>query len=438
MVRFQLSDYSSVWRLLYWRRLLWKSQYHTDAEMKALQWKLLSRILDHCFENVPYYRDRLRRLGLSRSDFNSLEDLTKLPVITKNDVRENAETLKAVRFSRYRPKPMRTTGTTGSPMQVYWDLNSNVLELVCTWRHYSWFGYRLGTPFLDLRNYRDHLTGRWAWNWKCRGLETSIRFWDESNVGECARMLRKRKIRLWRGNPMAIHQMSRCLDRAGIRDVKPDCIITVGDTLLDHERNFIETWAGIRIGDSYGLTEHTAFICQCPAGSYHIAPEYGILEILREDGTPAESGEEGRIVSTGLHNLAFPLLRYDTGDSAVQSEGICACGRTLPIVKEFTGRIADRVLDGRGRLVSSLHRSFKSVNGIRCSQIVQEQSETLDVYIIPARDFDPDSPGWIVEKLQRALGDGMTVRVRLVEKLPFPSSKKFRFVVNRMKDLPER
>lgn len=407
-------------------------------EQEALQWKLLSPLLDHCFEKVPYYRERLRRLGLSRDDFNSLEDLPKLPVISKSDVIECMEAFKADGFERYRPKPLRTAGTTGSPMQVYWDLNSNILELVCTWRHYSWFGYRLGTPFLDLRNYRDHLTGRWAWNWKCRGLETSIRFWDESNVDECARMLKKRKIRLWRGNPTAIHQLSRYFDQAGIRDVKPECIINVGDTLLDYERNFIETWAGIRIGDSYGLTEHTAFLCQCPEGSYHIAPEYGILEILREDGTPAESGQEGRIVSTGLHNLAFPLLRYDTGDCAIQSDGVCACGRTLPIVKDFTGRVADRVFDGRGRLVSSLHRSFKLVNGIRYSQIVQEQPGTLDVYIIPAQDFDPDSPDQIAAKLHRALGDGMTIRVRIVEKLPFPSANKFKFVVNRLKDYQKK
>jgi phenylacetate-CoA ligase len=438
MIKFKISDFLLVDRLFHWRRLLWKSQYYPAPELEALQWRLLSGLLDHCFAEVPFYREQLRRLGLSRADFNSIGDLSKLPVIRKSDLFERGESFKAEGFEKYRPKQVRTTGTTVSPMRIYWDAASNVIELVSHWRHYSWFNYRLGTPFMDIRDYRQHMTGQWRWNWKCRGLETSIRFWNASNAAECFRMLKKRGIRLWRGHGAALYQLCRCFDEAGIPEAKPDCIIPVGSALLAYERSFMEKWAGIPIGDSYGLTEHTALICQCPEGGYHIASEYGIVELLREDGTPVAPGEEGRIVSTGLHNRAFPLLRYDTGDYAVRSGRACACGRTLPLVEELTGRNDDRLVDKRGRRVVSLHRLFRYADGVRTAQIVQTEAGAIDVYIVPAGGFDAAARGRLAAEFDRELRDDMEVRIHIVKDLPFPSPKKFKFVVNRLKDLREK
>jgi phenylacetate-CoA ligase len=434
MVRFNLSDFLSLHRLLYWRSLLWRSQYWPIEKQNGLQWKLLSALLDHCFSEVPYYRDILSQSGVRRSDFRSLDDLRHMPVIGKPDVFHHGDRFKADRFDRYKPKAVPTSGTTGSPMTVYWDRRSNVMELLCQWRHYSWFGYRIGTPFLDIRNYHTHLKDKWAWNWKCRGLETAIFFWDETNAAECADVLRKYRIGLWRGNPLAISQLSRLFEAASIGDIRPRQIFSVGEALLESQRENIERWSGLVVGDTYGLNEHTALMCQCPAGNYHIASEYGILEILRDDGTPAKPGEEGRIVSTGLHNRAFPLIRYDTGDLAIPAEGPCACGRTLPVVKALTGRLGDRVLGTHGRWVSSLHRAVKFARGIRYTQLVQERPGGLDVYIVPAEGYDRSVEEQVVAGLRAELGDAMVINVRLVEDLPFCSGRKFKFVINRMKD----
>jgi phenylacetate-CoA ligase len=176
---------------------------------------------------------------------------------------------------------------------------------------------------------------------------------------------------------------------------------------------------------------------QCPEGNYHISPEYGIIEILREDGTQAGQGEEGRILSTSLHNMAFPLLRYDTGDYVIPAAGTCACGRTLPIVGELTGRVEDKVLDTSGRWVSSLHRSFKFESGIRCSQIVQNAVGSIDVYIVPADGYNQTIQNNIVRGLLSELGDRMEIRVHIVRELLFRSSKKFKFVINRIQGLKE-
>ena len=130
---------------------------------------------------------------------------------------------------------------------------------------------------------------------------------------------------MWRGYPECIYHLCRLLADAGIEDVKPKTLVCVSVDVLHYQREFIESWAEVPLCDSYGQDEHIALITQCPeAGEYHIAMEYGIVEIIKEDGSPAKPGEEGRIVGTGLHNKAFPLIRYDTMDCAVASERTCS------------------------------------------------------------------------------------------------------------------
>ena len=104
------------------------------------------------FTNVPYYRDLFARLRLHRADFTSLEDLSLIPILRKDTLLDYQEQFKADEFAKYRPREIRTSGTTGTPLKVYWDLDSNILELTCMWRHFSWAGWRLGEPFLDIHS----------------------------------------------------------------------------------------------------------------------------------------------------------------------------------------------------------------------------------------------------------------------------------------------
>ena len=102
VIKFRIADFFSPWRILHWRRLLWRSQYYSDDEMRALQWELLSRLLKHCFENVAYYRKGFAELGLHPSDLRSVDDLSLVPVINKRILLERYEEFKADNFKRFR------------------------------------------------------------------------------------------------------------------------------------------------------------------------------------------------------------------------------------------------------------------------------------------------------------------------------------------------
>ena len=438
MIEFRIGDFLYPRRLISWRRFLWRSQYFPREELLRLQCKLLSRILDHCFENVPHYRILFKELGLKRSDFVRLEDLSKLPILSKDYLIEHHGEFKADNFEKFRPRAVHTSGSTGTPLTMYWDRDSNVVEFACMWRHFSWMGYRLGEPFMDIRSVVMDAPEGYKWNFKCRALELSSDIIDRSNVHKYAELLRKHHVKLWRGYAASLDALCHALSEAGIEDVKPKYVFTASEAVLDHQRKFIEAWTGVPVCDNYGLTEHNVLITQCPKGGYHVAMEYGIVEIVKEDGSPAGPGEEGRIIATGLHNKAFPLLRYDTMDYATRSDATCPCGRTLPLVERLTGRVGDRVLTADGRWVSGLHWAFSLRKSIKRAQLIQKEKLALDVHVVPNPVVGEETVRMLRSELKKKLGEEMEIRIHTSEEVPCRSSGKFKFVINEMDEKPPR
>ena len=434
---FHAADYLSPSRILYWRWLLWRSQYYSPEQLHALQWSLFSSLLKHCFDKVPYYRGLFSHLGLHPSDFKSLDDLRHIPILGKRVLFDRNVEFMAADITRYRARQIHTSGTTGASLSAWWDIDSNVIEFCCQWRQFAWANHRLGQSFLDIRNYRQHTSRDYVWEWKCRGLRSSSHYFTCDNIAEWTHLLRKHKITTWRGHPTAMDRIARLLSEARIDDLKPKSIVSVGEALLQNQREYLESWAGTPVCDNYGLMEHTAMICQCEHGGYHIASEYGIVEVIKDDGTAAGPGEEGRIVSTTLHNRAFPLLRYDTQDYAVQSDRHCPCGRTLPLVERIAGRADDRVLNSRGEWVAGLHIAVSEIGkGIRCSQIVQNEAGALDMYVVPSSGYSEEVRNTILSRLKLQLGDGMKIGIHEVEDVPYKGRKKSRFVVSNLRKPP--
>jgi len=96
----------------------------------------------------------------------------------------------------------------------------------------------------------------------------------------------------------------------------------------------------VPIHQNYGLNEIGLVASRCEAGRYHVHSEHCLMEIVRADGSAANAGETGRLIVTGLSNLAMLLLRYDADDLAVAADGPCPCGRTLPSFADIVGRFS--------------------------------------------------------------------------------------------------
>ncbi|OVE79713.1 hypothetical protein BVY01_01690 [bacterium I07] len=430
MEPFRIKDYLKTKSIIEWRKRLWKSQYFSSEQLKSLQWELLSRLLDHCFKNVPYYHKVYHEHGIVRSDIKSLDDLGRLPLIDKDVLRTSFHQFKADNFNTYRTIETRTSGSTGTPLTLFWELNANIVALISMWRQYSWVGYRLGNGFLDIRSRVWNYPSSYRWTTWCRGLEIPADLIDKAQIHDYADLLRKYRVKLWRGHAPAMHLLASLLKEAGIHDTKPKCITPSGVAVQSYQREFLEDWAGVPVCDAYDLAERCTTIRQCPEGGYHISAELGIVEILKDNCIHAKPGQEGRIIATGLHNYAFPLIRYDTRDFAIQSDRGCACGRTLPLVESITGRVDDYIINTQGMPITGLHFAFYAAKGIKIAQIVQTRLNELDLYVVTTESWNNQNQSCIIAEIKKFAGSTMKVIVHKTDKIPYQQpGKKFKFII---------
>jgi phenylacetate-CoA ligase len=202
----------------------------------------------------------------------------------------------------------------------------------------------------------------------------------------------------------------------------------------------IEEVFSTRVYDSYSHLERTVAISQCPEARYHVHPDYGFTEFVpprREmtlplDLSPSQSVFE--IVSSSLHNLAMPLLRYRTGDLAVidADQKTCPCGRAFPLVRAIVGRETDIVVTPDKRAVTALYTALDRLFGLEHAQIVQESLDTLIVRVVRGRAAADDLERDVVRMIHSFTGPSMRVVVQesSLEDLRAGQVGKFRSLVS--------
>lgn len=444
-IDFRVRDFLYPLGILKLRSTFERTQWLPTEELQAFQARRLSRIISHAAQSVPYYRNLFSRSSLTPSDFKTVEDLKKLPVLSKEAIRENLGSFLAQNISRFHPRLTLTCGTMGEPLRFYLDKDANILEFVYYWRHWSWAGYRLGdrfaelgsTSFLARRNRHRKMS---FWQPQLRRLMLNSACISPDQAKEMSRLIRKHRTKFLKGTASSVYCLALSLKEAGIKDLSFRAIFTTGEILTPHYRALIESVFNSPILDSYGHMERTVAVCQCPEGRYHINSDYGILEL--EELRPHSEGETfiGRAVGTSLYNRAMPLIRYDIGDYIEISSkpATCPCGRTLPLAKAIHGRVDDIISTPDGRFVTSLIAIPELLRGVRFIQFIQESWREISAHVVPSDEWNAKEEERLRYYLETMVGREMKIRVILIsekEIITEPSGKR-RLVVSRIKPCP--
>lgn len=450
MVEFKISDFFYPLDLLHTYFLLRRSEHWTPDRLREYQCRKLARLLIHAATHVPYYIALFSTLGIRPEDIcpqNAFDILAQVPVLSKATLKSHADQFLAQDYLRYKPRPVSTSGTTGTPLTVYWDKASNVMEFCAIQRLWRWAGFTPGQPFLDLRSRvidatesHFHQEGDviYLYNWKVRGLELSSDLISTRNIYQYYRLLKRFKPGLIRGHPQAIEHLATLILEHNLSGWQPKAITTASETLYDFQRSQIAKAFHAPILDSYGLKEHNVFIAQCRSGSYHISPEYGICEILDDGGRTVAPGEEGWIVGTGLHNYAQPLLRYNTLDRAVVSAPrLCSCGRTLPTIQSIIGRIDDCIVTGDGNRYSGFSFAFFDRPGLVKARLVQLDWENVRIEVVAQDEFTTDVQSALLAALERKVAGKVKFHIQRVEEIIQETPGKFKFVTSLIQPNPK-
>jgi phenylacetate-CoA ligase len=277
----------------------------------------------------------------------------------------------------------------------------------------------------------------WRWNPAMRNRLFSSYHLSLANAATYSRELCTYAPEYIDSYPSSIALLASMLREARLPAPRPRAVITSAETLTLPQRELVEEVFSTRCFDQYGCTEQSVFASQCEQGTYHLHPEYGIVEILR-NGEPVGSGEPGEVVCTSFTNDAFPLLRYRLGDVAVVGRRECPCGRRFPTLEQIIGRVDDVLVTPDGRHVGRLDPAFKGRRTIREAQVVQESATAVTVRIVPGPDYSDEDGRAVVRELESRLGTGMRITVQRVIDIERTGAGKFRAVINQHRGTPAR
>ncbi len=328
---------------MYWQKEL---EMMEDGLIRELQLKRLKEAV-LAASRSPFYRERFQQMGLEPEDIRTLGDLHKLPLTTKNDLRQAYPfgflTVPKERVIRLHA----STGTTGRPTVILYsraDLDQWT-DLVA--RCLVMTGVRQGDVFQNMTGY-GLFTGGLGFHYAAERLGIFTIPIGSGNTRRQIQMMREFETTVIHSIPSYALYLANALSAMGI-DPRKELSLRIAhlgaEPHSEQVRRKVEEIYGVDAFNSYGLSEMYgpggAFECIAKDGM-HIWEDAYLPEIIDpKTGKPVEEGAEGELVMTSLGREAMPLLRYRTGDLTSFCPGICGCGRRHRRIRRITGRADD-------------------------------------------------------------------------------------------------
>jgi phenylacetate-CoA ligase len=407
--------------------------------MRAYQTEQLRRLVSHAFENVPYYRAAMRERKLIPADIHGVEDLQKLPIVTRKDLKERGHEFVDQNRSMSSLIEGNTSGTSGSPLRLYYDRDACAAKNAVDWRQKAWAEVKLGDPIALFTGRMTVPVGRakppfWRHNMTLNQLLFSILHLSHENARAYLRKLESFKPVAVEGFPSTLYAMAMLLSSQN-RTFPVKAAFTTSEMLHAAQRQAIERVFQCKVFDYYGMAERVVFATECEHHTgLHVNADFGIAEVLKEQNEPARPGERGRLVATGLHNYSMPLIRYRTSDVTAIEEATCSCGRAFPLMTTHAARDVDIITTPDGRLISAavLDQLIKSMESVAESQLVQEELNRLRFCVVRGSAYKEEDMTYLVRQLKYRLGEDMKIEVEFMESLPSSPSGKFRWVTSKV------
>ena len=402
---------------------LLRSQFLPPDELKRRQEEKVRGMVGQAYAHVPFYRERYEARGIRPEDVRGIDDLARLPVVSREDIRRNFPAkMTAGNMPARRRRLDRTSGSTGVPLEFFQDRDGRDLRLASFLLFDSWAGIRPGDrsvhigapqPFSLRAAMFDRLRGR---------SFLSVFRLEPGTMAAVLKSLSRMKPALVEGYSSAIFELAQAALQHG-QGPRPRAVVATSDTLPSRE--VVERAFGCPVFNRYGDRELGGALAQnCPEGQgLHLNSEVCVVEVVDEAGRPVPPGQRGRVVLTDLANHVMPFIRYDSGDMAVAG-GSCSCGRGFPLIGRIEGRSSECLTLPGGRLLSPVafsHYLFVShgyTEHILKYQAEQTRPGSLTFRFVPVREFSASLVRKLHADLAGLLGPGLAIDIEAVEDIP--------------------
>jgi len=427
---------TSVIKYYHW---LQKTQWWPPEQLRELQNTKLRALVKHAYENVPYYHRIFEERGLTAGDIQTEDDLSKLPILTKNDIRHNFNDMLAKDFKKWKPIPNSTGGSTGEPLQYYITKDVASITWAGAFRWWGWAGYKIGDKRIKfggssvVPNKPPNLFEITRSKLE-RNLPLSVLIMNDAKYDNYINIIYSYKPKFIYGYALSLYLLADYCKSHKINNIHFDAVFSTAEVLLPNYRTAIENQFKCEVFDGYGSYDGGGQAGECQAHQgFHISVEKVILEILDENRQRLPPGKSGRIIVTDLHNYATPFVRYEVGDVGMLADKPCVCGRGLPILKSIEGRITDIIRLSNG-ITLSLHlitKLFKDCP-VKQYQLIQVAKDELLVRVVKDINYSDWDTENIISILRYHMGNEIKIEIELCENIPVEHNSKYKFVISRI------
>jgi len=421
-----------------WYHFLQKSQYWTKDQIEEYQTKKVKELIVHSTSNVPYYRRLFDSYSIKPYHINKPSDITKIPCITREEIKYNRPTLKAENYPNDAFKKTMTGGTTGSPLELYVE-------------HARWLGVHFAFNKIYMVRAGYHwtnkvisftgITKKHIHHPILRTLEMSSFHTLKKDFDEYYEKIIRFKPSFITSYPSSLTLFTQYLNNSQKPFPLIHAIFLHGETIFDWQRNLLENYYDCPVFDQYGHRERCVFATTCErSNKYHVFPEYGLMEIIDKSGNPVtRKGEQGEIVATGFTNKVFPLIRYKTGDIAVVGEEHCECGRHYPLLEKIIGRTQEYLITQDHERIPATglyHVIAEHAHHVKECQLYQETEGDIIIYVVKEAGFSENDEKHILKGFKDRFKDSFSLTLRYVPSIERTKQGKYRYVIQKIPYTP--
>ena len=420
-----------------------RSQWLTQSQIRELQERKLRRLINQAYYHVGYYRELFDELGIKPEEIRTLEDLSKIPLLDKQTIREHLHfDLLSDNHDKRKLHRISTSGSTGEPFVCYVDKFQLEMRWAATLRSAEWTGYRFGDRCARLW----HQTIGLSWSqvfrekldaWMTRRMFIPAYEMSDRNLARYMGKLRDHQPVLIDGYAESFNFLAHYIKQHGLEGVHPKGIMSSAQILPNQSRRIIEEEFECGAFDKYGAREFSGIAYESDAHDGHlVVAENYIVEILK-DGRPAKPGEMGEVVITDLNNFCMPFIRYRVGDLAVAMDDAepSPCGRGLPRVGRIEGRVQAIIFGTNGNYVPGTFFAhlFKDYDHIVAQyQIIQDELGSVTLKIVKAARFTDSGFAEIMTQLRHYLGKDMQINLEYTDLIPLGRTGKRQGAISRI------
>jgi len=418
----------------FYSKLLSAERLEMEA-LDILNWQKRQDIVVFAFEHTAFYRKFYQAQEIALEDLKRPETFSRLPILTKNDIRSHFNELIADTAHPAYYYRATTGGSTGEPLTVLHDRRPP-LE-TAAWRMMRWWDIEPSDDMAFIyrlrRKFPHNIINDIMW-WPTRRISLDASFMTADSMRDFLQRYESLKPAVLQGYTGAVYEFALFVRDNNLTITPPRAVWVTSAPLSDAQRTIMQTVYQAPVYDQYGSCEVMWLAAECKErNGLHINHDLRYIEFVDDAGKPVPDGEWGRILITDLENKVFPLIRYEIGDRGRRLTRTCPCGITLPLMDKVRGRITDVVRLPNGTVISGefLTTIFDDHPGaVNAFQVHQRVDFSIILRCVPGKDPKAKE---IIEKAHRNLqikvGDAVPVTLEMVGHIPHDRGKT-RFIIS--------